>query len=454
MNSPASPASLEDVNILDILGQKNDNSEGDNTGNHNSIDSDNNGHCGNNTDSENDATAVPQSTFTIGEVTPGSPPSAYTARYPPCQLSGDSSFPLLASSGSILEHTIEPTLPAIDIDVLENLDLFLEQDFIPTLQLDQVVTQEPIKMKENNSTVRLDHMTTQQPITEEENNLSLKPDLKEQQSSSGIDLDDMKLGEHILDQFSTESSFAPLIAVDHLPDPATQTFDLDDLSTAENILEECMDTSFSLDYDKPPSSDTFDLDSLINDSSPNSTDSPSDSAVCSPEHHAHRGLSTASLDSGYDSIVSPSQFQFPPPSRCVTPESTVFQGNVYHSTPARTVYDNSPDKVQLIETCVQLQNRNEQKKETVKKVVVCDPKLLIEKESECSEVIEDMPECSKVTDDDSEYTKVKPAAGSKKKARKPYETYVALIAKAMLASGKMRLTLGEIYDQVNDPHFF
>ena len=355
-----------------------------------------------------------------------------------------------------MEQTVEHSHPAIDMDILENLDLFLEQDFIPTLQLDHVASSQPIEMKESSPTVRLSHMTTPQPMTPEGNNLS-----------THIDPVDLSLGEHILDQFPTEGSCSATTKDPLVPDSTpsriqvadlpcnTQAFDLDDLSTAENILDECMDTSFSLDCDASPGDNTFDLDSFISQNSPNShtlhTESPStpESRVLDTDSGIHTTGYDSGLDSGYDSnnTMSPAGFQFLPSTRCWTPDGTIAQNNMSHNATGSSGYYSSDDHEQLIATCMELQNRNRQSKEA-SKLVLDNKKALAEDESECCKVIEDEAECSKVTEDDFEWSVMKPAGGSKKKVRKPYETYVALIAKAMLASGKMRLTLGEIYDQV------
>ncbi len=349
-----------------------------------------------------------------------------------------------------MEQNVEHSHHTLDLDVLENLDLFLEHDFIPTLQLDHVNSHGPITMKESNSTMRLTHMTPQQPITRES---------KEQTGSPHIDPDDLTLAEHILSQFSTGSSISPVNEDSHATEVEStktesadlrcdldrMTFDLDDLSTAENILDECMDTSFSLDCDTSVNHDISDLDSL--DSS-----NLFMSSVGGSE----------SLDSGYgsNSIMSPSQFDFPQSSRCVTPESAVSDMShntsvLSHDAPNVSAYNNSPTQEQLIAACMQMQSHNEQKKKSTNDTV--SQHTNAEAEPECIEIIDDTAECSGVTEDDvecskvadNEYTKVKVGAGSKKKKdRKPYDTYVALIAKAMLASGKMRLTLGEIYEQV------
>ncbi len=455
----SSPASLEDVNILDILGQNNTKS---NHGNYS------NTSCSESINSISYCSPIQQTTPLLGtpacwdtstvDVTPGSPPS-YTARYPPCQLESDTSFPLVTPDGAVLEQNVEHNHRTLDMEVLENLDLFLEHDFISTLQLDQVNSRGPITMKESNSTVRLTHMTIQQPITTES---------EEQTSSPHIEPDDLTLAEHILSQFSTGSSILPgnedcrdtevestkIETADLRCDLDRMTFDLDDLSTAENILDECMDTSFSLDCDTSLNHDISDLDSLDSSNLFMSTVGGSES-----------------LDSGYgsNSIMSPSQFEFSQSSRCATPESAVFQTDMSHNTsvlshdapalsnnaPDVSAYNNIPSQEQLIAACMQMQSHNEQKKQSTNDILSHSANA--QAEPECIEIIEDPAECSGVTEDDiecskvmdNECTKVKVGARSKKKKdRKPYDTYVALIAKAMLASGKMRLTLGEIYEQV------
>ncbi len=69
--------------------------------------------------------------------------------------------------------------------------------------------------------------------------------------------------------------------------------------------------------------------------------------------------------------------------------------------------------------------------------------------SEFSKVTEDEDECNMVTGEEFRCHEVRSSGGSKKKDKRPKETYVALIAKAMLASRKTQLELREIINQVS-----
>ncbi len=73
---------------------------------------------------------------------------------------------------------------------------------------------------------------------------------------------------------------------------------------------------------------------------------------------------------------------------------------------------------------------------------------VIEYKSEFSKVTEDKDECNMVIGEEFKCNEVMSSGGSNKKDRRPKETYVALIAKAMLASRKTKLKVGEIFDQV------
>ncbi len=479
MSSPASP---EDINILDILGQNND-SESSNTDISADIMTNSNAACTNNEPScMIHKEAALDSGPDLTACYPEGSPLPHSSTLPSCQnkFPTDGTFSLLASDGSILETNIH-----IEDSLLDDLDQFLDEHFIPPLQLDHMTfmqpitveedhpivsidhatSPEPITAKEDNHMTRLDHMTTAQPITVNKDISTVRMNPEEPSGSTHIEPHGLSLGEHISDQFSARSTRSqtpestkhpiealPICDLDDLQIEAlpgdTQTFDLDDLITAEHILDECMDISFTQDSVPSPSVSTFDLDSFLDQSSPDNNDLHTESAFTSESsafYHDGSMNSTGNdsgVDSGYDSnnTMSPSGSQFPSAPRSDTADATGYQTSLSHNTPGSSRYNDSAEQNQLIAACIELQARNTQGQPQSKTAISDNPKV--------TEAMADEAECSKGTWEDFECNKMKLSGGSKKKDRKPYETYVALIAKAMLASGKMRLTLGEIYDQV------
>ncbi len=237
--------------------------------------------------------------------------------------------------------------------------------------------------------------------------------------------------------------------LDYVLPKDTQTFDIEDFSAAEFILNETMD--FCLDWRTSP-----DSIARVSPNKENGVNAPEDQPF--HQHHGtHSDLGlNAPVNRQSQSDTDKVSQDNPGGEQVTDKETELRKATVIETEPCDVTKVNfecnnvkmsndrkhgTQDSLEMYQTHNSTLTSLNQNATTAIHNAAIELANAAQKSNVC-----DNPTGNKVKSRNC--NKLKLSADYRKKECKPNEPYVALIAKAMLASGKTKLTLGEIYKQV------